>query len=225
MAHNDFLFEEETNFEQKWFCLFLIDVSTSMSDEALERVNEELRNLHRLINEDETSSQRVVLCIMTFGQDVKILQKPALVENITMPKVVREDGIIHAIDYAIEVINARKHWCNETGQPYYRPCLFLVTNEADEKLLHCDELKHLKEDVQLRKFDFLMVGMNGSSVHAHSSEIEIRMKDGRSLAQMLFSMWKIIKWGDYACEIPLSDGSLTGMVPPPDDTWMDAFEN
>jgi len=224
MVNIDFSFEEETNFEQKWFCLFLIDISASMSDEALERVNEELRNLHRLINEDETSSQRFVLCIMTFGQDVRILQKPALVENFTMPKIVREGGIIHAIDYAIEVINARKHWCNETGQPYYRPCLFLVTNEADEKLLHCDELKQLKEDVQLRKFDFLMVGMNGSSVHANSYGIKIRMKDDRSLAQMLFSMWRIIKWGDDACEMPLSDGPLTGLIEPPLEGWVDSFE-
>ena len=216
MAHNDFLFEEETNFEQKWFCLFLIDVSTSMSDEALERVNEELRNLHRLINEDETLGQRIVLCIMTFGQNVKTLQKPALVENFTMPKVVREDGIVHAIDYAIEVINARNLWCNETGQPYYRPCLFLVTNKADEEVFHCGELKHLKEDVQHRKYDFLMIGMDGSSVHAHSSEIEIRMKDDRRLAQMLFSKWDIIKWGDYACEMPLSDDNLTG--------WIQSFE-
>ena len=84
-----------------------------------------------------------------------------------------------------------------------------MTNKADEKLLHCDELKQLTEDVQHRKYDFLMVGMNGSSVHAHSSEIEIRMKDDRSLAQILFSMWRIIKWGDYACEMPLSDDVYT----------------
>ena len=56
--------------------------------------------------------------------------------------------------------------------------------------------------------------MNGSSVHAHSSEIEIRMKDGRSLAQMLFSMWEIIKWGDDACEMPLSDDFFTAMQEP-----------
>lgn len=207
---------EETNYEQKWFCLFLIDVSTSMSDEALEGLNEELRNLHRLINEDETSSQRIVLCIMTFGQDVKILQTPALVEDFTMPKVVRENGVVQAIDDAIELINARKHWCNETGQPYYRPCLFLVTNEADEKLLHCDELKHLKEDVQHRKYDFLMIGMNGSSVYAHSSEIEIRMKDERSLAQMLFSAWRGVTWDDWGCEAPmeLSDDTTTGWIEP-----------
>lgn len=225
MAYNDFPNESSVNFDQKWLCVLLIDVSSSMSDEALLRVNEELHNLYKLVKEDVTSCQSFELCVMSFGQEVKILQWPALVESFSMPNVVRENGVVQAIDNAVEMINARKHWYKETQQQFYRPCLFLVTNEADEKLLHCDELKHLKEDVQLRKFDFLMVGTDGSSVHAHSSEIEIRMKDDRSLAQLLFSMWRIIKWGDYACEMPLSDGPVTGMVLPPDDTWMDDFEN
>ena len=69
-----------------------------------------------------------------------------------------------------------------------------------------------------------MVGMNGSSVHANSYGIKIRMKDDRSLAQMLFSMWRIIKWSDDACEMPLSDGPLTGLTEPPLEGWVDSFE-
>ena len=215
MANNDFSVESAENFDQKWFCCFLIDISASMSDEDLAKLNEELRNLYRLIKEDETLSQRCELCVMTFGQEVITLQEPTLVESFTMPKVVREDGIIHAINCAVEKINARKRWYKETGQIFYRPCLFLVTNEADEKLLHRDEMKQLKEDVQLRKFDFLMVGMNGSSVYAHSSEIEIRMKDDRSLAQMLFSVWRRVYCNNWDCEAPMSlsdDVYTTGII-------------
>lgn len=225
MAYNDFPNESAENFDQKWLCVLLVDVSSSMSDEALMRVNEELRNLYRLVKEDETSSQSFELCVMTFGQEVKILQWPALVESFSMPNVVRENGVVQAIDNAVEMINARKHWYKETQQQFYRPCLFLVTNEADEKLLHCDELKHIKEEVQKQRFDLLMVGMDGSSVYTHSSEIEIKMKDDRSLAQILFSMWRIIKWSDDACEMPLSNAPITGIVLPPDDTWMESFEN
>lgn len=216
MDRNNFSGESSDNFEQKWLCVFLIDVSTSMSDEALSRVNEELLNLYKLVKEDVTSSQSFELCVMSFGQEVKILQWPALVESFSMPNVVRENGVVQAIDNAVEMINARKHWYKETQQQFYRPCLFLVTNEANEKMLHCDEFKHLKEDVQLRKFDFLMVGMDGSSVRAHSSEIEIRMKDERSLAQMLFSAWRGVTWDDWGCEAPmeLSDDTTTGWIEP-----------
>lgn len=203
MAENDFSAESVVNFEQKWFCVFLIDVSASMCEDALLRVNEELRNLHKLVKEDAVSSQRIEFCIMTFGQDVRILQKPALVENFTMPKVVRDTGIIYAINSAVEAIYARKRWYKETCQVFYRPCLFLVTNEADEKTLNFDEIKHIKEDVQHCEFDFLMVGMNGSSVHAHSSEIEIRMKDERSLAQILFAVWRRTCYNDWDCEAPM----------------------
>ena len=204
--------ESAENFETKWLCILIIDVSASMNDKALERVNEELCNLYRLIKKDETSSQRFVLCIMTFGQDVKILQKPELVENFTMPKVVREDGIIHALDYGIEVINARKQWCKETGQTYYRPCLFLVTNEADEKILYIDELMQLKEDVQNGKYDFLVIGMNGSSVYAHHSNVEIRLKDNRNLAQLLYSAWNCVSFDPEGPWTTPSDDVLTGMV-------------
>lgn len=213
MSIDDFSFEEEINYEQKWFCLFLIDVSASMSDEVLERVNEELHNLYWRVSEDETLSQRVELCVMTFGQDVKVLQEPALVENFAMPKVVRENGIIHAINCAVEKINERKCWYKQTGQIFYRPCLFLVTDKADEKLLHCDEKKHLKEDVEQRKFDFLMVGMNGSSVYAHSSDINIKLKETMTLAQMVFSVWRSYCWD---CEAPMS---LSDDVP----EWITGF--
>ena len=226
MATNDFLDKSSENFEQKWLWVILVDVSASMSKEALAKLNKELCNLYRLIKEDETSSQRIELCVMTFGQEVRTLQEPALVENFAMLNVVRDNGIIHAIDCAVEKIKARKCWYKEIGQHYYRPCLVLVSDEANERLLYCDELKYFRENVQQREFDFLMVGMDGSSVYAHSTEIEIKMKDDRSLAQMLFPMWEIIKWGDDACEMPLPDGTITGLtVPPPDDTWMEAFEN
>lgn len=215
MPTADFLKESAENFEQKWFCLLLIDISHSMSDEALERVNEELFNLYRLIKEDETSSQLFELCVMTFGQEVKILQEPALVENFTMPKVVREDGVIRAIDYAVEKINARKRWYKETGQVFYRPCVFLVTDKAKEELLRREDMRQLNDDLQQKKYDLLIVGMNGSSVYAYSSGMKINLKETGSLVQTLFSVWSMVRWGDDACEMPLSDDTLTGLIEPP----------
>lgn len=221
MVKDNFSFEEMTNFEQKWFCLFLIDVSVSMSDEALMKVNEELQRLHRLVKEDVTSSQRFVLCVMTFGQDVKMIQTPALVENFTMPTVVREAGVTQAIFDAVEVINARKQWCKETGQLYYRSCLILVTDGAKEELLRREDMRRLNDDLQQKKYDLLIVGMNGSSVYAHSAGMKINLKENRSLAQMLFSVWGTVKWGDDACEMPLSDAPFTGLIEPPLTGWVD----
>lgn len=219
MVKDNFSFEEMTNFEQKWFCLFLIDVSVSMSDEALMKVNEELQRLHRLVKEDVTSSQRFVLCVMTFGQDVKVIRTPALVENFTMPTVVREGEVTHAIYAAVEVIKAREQWCKETGQNYYRSCLILVTDEAKEELLRREDMRRLNDDLLQKKYDLLIVGMNGSSVYAHSSGMKINLKETRSLAQMIFSVWSTVKWQDEACARPptdeivtLTDNFLTGWI-------------
>lgn len=163
MAYNDFPDEISENFEQKWLCVLLIDVSASMSDEALLRVNEELRNLYRLVKEDETSSQRIELCVMTFGQEVRTLQEPALVENFAMLNVVRDNGIIHAIDCAVEKINARKRWYKDTGQPYYRPLLALVTSETNDELLQEDTFASIRKDVSEKQYGFLNYGMNDSN--------------------------------------------------------------
>lgn len=214
------------NFEQKWLCVFLIDLS--MGHDSLVKLDKDLHDFHRLIMEDATSRDHFELCVATFGHGFKVLQEPASVERFTMPALDSYDNeaLANAVNDIVDRIAARECWYKNTGQKFYRPCLVLVTCEADEKVLHCDELKHLNAEIQKQRFDFLMVGMDGSSVYAHSSGIEIKMNDDRSLAQMLYPIWGITKWGDYACEMPLSDSPITGLTePPPDDAWMDSFEN
>lgn len=209
--------------EPKWLCVFLIDVSASMGKDSLVKLNKELDDFYRLIKEDDTSRKRFELCISTFGESIQTLQKPALVENFTMPTVVREGEVTHAIYAAVEVIKAREQWCKETGQHYYRPCLILMTDEADEKLFRSEDMRRLNDDLQQKKYDCLIVGMNGSSVYAHSTGMKINLKETRSLAQMLFSVWSSVKWQDEACERPPTDEIVT-LTDDILEGWVDDFE-
>lgn len=178
-------------YEQKWLCLFLIDVSASMGEDSLGKLYKELSDFHRLISEDAVSSARFELCITTFGQEFEVLQEPALVPNFTMPTIgVNEtDLIAGAMKKAVEKIESRKFWYKETGQPFYRPCLVLVTPEASDKLYYSSSFVQFREDVEARRYDFLNLGMNGTSVLANKGNVSIQLKESRSLTQVVYSVF------------------------------------
>lgn len=176
--------------EPKWLCVFLIDVSASMGKDSLVKLNKELRDFHQSIKEDETLGQRTELCIMTYGQGVRILQEPSLVEDFTMPDLSANYSVTlsKAIHGAIEKIKERVIWYKNTGQVFYRPLLVLATHKlVREELFYRDS--RIRDGVSARKFDFLNIGMNGDSLLAKKDEILIRQKEDRSLFQMLFHVW------------------------------------
>lgn len=204
MARNDFSGESSENYEQKWFCLLLIDMS--MDKETLAMLHSELQDFHKSVMEDEVLRDRLELSIATFGNDFQIIQKPALMENITMPELdsYNTDVLVNAVDAAVERIGTRKRWYKETGQIYYRPLLVLVTKEPKDDLYH-EAFAHVRKDVSKKKYDFLNIGMNGIGVYVKPVEVGIKYSNiNGSFAQMIFHhTWCFIKWGDDLCEAPL----------------------
>lgn len=209
-------FSNETteNYEQKWFCQLLIDMS--MDKETLAMLHSELQDFHKSVMEDEVLRDRLELSIATFGNDFQIIQKPALMENITMPELdsYNTDVLVNAVNAAVERIGARKRWYKETGQQFYRPLLVLLTKELKEDLYH-EAFAHIRKDVSEKKYELLNVGISTSTgVSIRPIEIGINYSNIKgSLAQMIFFNRSYIMWGDYLCEAPLiEDGGLTGMV-------------
>lgn len=195
--------ESVVTFEQKWLCVILIDVSASMSDKALLRVNEEIRNFLKFIEKDEIAFLRLDLSIMTFGQDIKILQEPASVNSSAMPQIERSSDIFHAVDYAVEKIKVRKRWYKETGQYYYCPLLVLVTSETNDELLQYDEFAPIRKDVSERRYRFLNYGINDSN---------------ESLSGILTTNHP--SWYDYMIEMPLMSGDSVDLK---DLSWCNQF--
>ena len=198
-------------FEQKWLCLFLIDLSASMGNDSLNKLNKELSDFYRLVSEDAISSARFELCITTFGQDFKVLQEPALVSNFTMPTIGinKMVFIAGAMKKAVEKIDARKCWYKSTGQIFYRPCLVLVTQDANDKLYYSNSFAQVRADVEARKYDFLNWGMNCTSVFANKKNVSIRLKEKKSLAQMMYYIYNIDNFDNYMEDIPVfSDNDM-----------------
>lgn len=158
MANLDFRAESAENYEQKCLCVLVLDVSGSMNEiidntgsrptgrtievdgqkyniveggvSKLDGLNNGLFSFFEEIIDDETTSQRLELAIVTFNDNVNILQSPTLPENVAIQPLVADGGtaLVDAVREAINIVNARKQWYKSTNQPYYRPWIILITD-------------------------------------------------------------------------------------------------
>ena len=198
MKNEFYLTDSAENFEQKWLCVLLIDVSASMTDHALVRVNEELRNLYKLFQDDGS----LELCIMTYGQDVRTIQEPIVVADNEPPQVKRDTDTLRVLDCAIKKVYTRKCWYKETGQPFWRPLIVHVTIEAQPELFYSDIFEQMRVDISDKKYDYLNYGMNGSIVFANQYGVKWA-KD--SLSKIIFYSHPKIQYWLADAEAPMSN--------------------
>ena len=195
MAKNDFSAESAENYEQKCLCVLVLDVSGSMLeivDESnmqftgetmfvdghqynvvtggiskLDLLNEGLRDFYNEVLADETTSQRLELSIIAFNDYVNVVQEPALLENATLPTLTGsgDTALADAVNAAIDMVDARKTWYKQTGQPYYRPWIILMTDGEPNVGQDVDGLAYrIKRDTADKKYAFLPVGVEGADM-------------------------------------------------------------
>lgn len=255
MAKNDFSAESAENFEQKCLCVLVLDVSGSMRQivdgsnmvytgrtmfvdgheynvveggvSKMDLLNEGLRDFYNEICADETTSQRLELSIITFNDYVQVVQEPALPENVVIPEL-RGDGdtaLADAVNEAIDKVEARKNWYKQTGQPYYRPWIILMTDGEPNVGQDIDSLaRRIKNDTAAKKYAFLPVGVEGADM-AVLQKIAGEGMGAAKLKGMRFGQF--FKWlsasmgtvtkAENGQTVNMSNGA-TG-----DDGWMDIF--
>ena len=255
MAKNDFSAESAENFEQKCLCVLVLDVSGSMREivdksniqytgetvfvdgnrykivsggiSKLDLLNEGLRNFYDEICADVTTSQRLELCIITFNDYVQVLQEPALPENVSIPEL-DGDGdtaLADAVNEAIDMVEARKNWYKQTGQPYYRPWIILMTDGVPNAGQDIDSLaRRIKSDTANKKYAFLPVGVEGADMSVlqriegegmRATKLK-GMRFGQFFKWLSASMGTITK-SENGQAVNMSEGA-TG-----DDGWMGSF--
>lgn len=167
MAKNDFSAEAAENYEQKCLCVLVLDVSGSMRGTPIEELNKGLKDFYEEISSDVTTSQRLEISIITFSNTVITLQEPALVENITMPTLTASGSteMVNAINYAIDMVDARKKWYKETNQNYYRPWIILMTDgEPDDDQDVAGLAQRIQNDTRNKRYAFLPIGVEGANM-------------------------------------------------------------
>ncbi len=168
MASNDFSAESPENYEQKCLCVLVLDVSGSMTGKPINELNQGLQDFYNEIKADSTTANRLEISIIEFSSDVDLLLEPSLVENFTiMPTLITKGTtkIVDGVREAIRKVESRKAWYKQTGQPYYRPWIILITDGAPDSDQDVNGLANeIRAATASKKFVFFAVGVKGANM-------------------------------------------------------------
>lgn len=161
---NYFQGETPDNYEQKCLCILAVDVSGSMAGNPMRQLNRGLQDFYKAVEDDMIAANRLEVSIVTFGTSVKCIQEPTLIHNFDMPTL-NASGTTKLVDgvrLSMESIEGRKQWYKNTGQPYYRPLLILITDGEPD---HGQDISGLSAEIDAaidaKKFTFFGLGVKG----------------------------------------------------------------
>jgi uncharacterized protein YegL len=108
----------------------LLDTSGSMAGQRIADLNNGLKTLVQDLREDSLARLRSDIAIMTFDDDVKMVQNFSTVDNFEAPTLTAQGQtqIGKAMREALRQLEARKQLYKSNNIPYYRPWLFILTD-------------------------------------------------------------------------------------------------
>ena len=147
---------EFINAEQRLACVLLLDTSTSMANGRIDRLNEGVATLLAALEEDELASKRVDLAIVTFANEVVLVQDFSNPDQWEAPRF-EANGVTNmgeAIVQVLDRIESRKQEYRDNGIAYYRPWLFLLTDgqPTDSTELATQRLQTAQKQKQVKVF-------------------------------------------------------------------------
>lgn len=162
-----FSVESPTNYEQKCCCALVLDVSSSMSGNPINQLNNALQEFHSDIQANSTSANRLEIAVVEFCDVVQTLVDPSLVENFSMPILTTKGttALVDGVREGINIVRARKAWYKQTGQPYYRPWIILITDGAPDAGQDVTGLaKEISQGAQMKDFHFFAIGVQNANM-------------------------------------------------------------
>jgi len=111
-------------------CILVLDVSGSMAGNPITQLNEGIRVFRDELAADSLASKRVEVAIITFGEDVVLVNDFSTAEGLNPPSLT-PSGMTpmgKAIDTAMAILEQRKRTYRENSIAYYRPWIFLITD-------------------------------------------------------------------------------------------------
>lgn len=251
MAKNDFSSEVAENYEQKCLCVLVLDLSGSMNEivddstavatgqtvfvdgknynivtggiSKLDNLVEGLQSFYTDIENDETTSQRLELTVVTFADSVDVIQSPALISDIQIPELMADGdtALVDAVEEAIDIVNSRKKWYKSTGQPYYRPWIILITDgEPDEGQDVSALASRIKKDTSEKKYVFLPIGVDNANmqvlqnIQGQIPAMKLKGTKFGSFFKWLSASMGTVVSSEEGSAVDLSEGAAS---------WMDSF--
>ena len=189
----------------------------------LDNLVEGLQSFYTDIENDETTSQRLELAVVTFGDSVNVIQSPSLISDIQLPELMADGdtALVDAVDEAIDIVNNRKKWYKSTGQPYYRPWIILITdgepNEGQDVSALAGKIKKATSE---KKYVFLPIGVDNAnmqvlqSIQGQIPAMKLKGTKFGSFFKWLSASMGTVVSSEEGSAVDLSEGAAS---------WMDSF--
>ncbi len=165
------------NPEPRCPCVLLLDTSGSMQGAPINALNEGLQTFRDDLIRDELAKKRVEVAIISFDNNIKVVQDFVTADQFESP-VLTAQGQTHmgaGINYALDMIAARKSEYRNNGITYYRPWVFMITDgepqgEAEDVIQIAGQ--RIKEEEGYKRVAFFAVGVEGANMTKLSQIVE-----------------------------------------------------
>lgn len=156
--------QSPNNFQKPCLCILALDVSGSMAGAPIIELNMALEEFYQSINIDDEAAEKLEICLITFGSEVKCIQEPAKVDNFKMPSL-EADGTTKLVDgvrLAINQVELRKEYYKKYSPQYSRPMIIVITDgepDTGQDIFGLSE--ELKIDMISKKYTLHVIGTTG----------------------------------------------------------------
>jgi len=164
----DEVVEFAENPEPRCPCVLLLDVSGSMAGEPINELNEGIQLFWQEVSKDPLASKRVEVAVVTFSDDVEVVQDFATIEN-SQPPVLEAGGATamgSGILTALDMLRNRKEVYRRNGISYYRPWIFLITDGAptEPQEVMQQAAQAIQQEEAKKGVAFFAVGVKGADM-------------------------------------------------------------
>jgi uncharacterized protein YegL len=152
-------------------CLLLLDVSASMSVKdssgrsRIELLNEGMLTYKNEVMSDSLAMHRIEPAVVTFSDQVQVVCPFATMDQF-VPPFLTTGGLTNmgaAILRGVDMIEERKRFYRNSGLPYFRPWIFLLTDgePTDDWSMAA---KWVKDGENQKKFAFFAIGVGEANL-------------------------------------------------------------
>ena len=176
--------ETPRNYDQKCPLVLVLDASGSMSGAPIDDLNNALITLKEDILNDNVLSNRMELAIVSFHDDAEVVRDFDLVLPEHEMPTIETGGLTNmfsGINKAIDMIENRKAWYKNSGQPYYRPIIVLLSDgsptNTDQEIENLDQkIQSMSDD---KKFMFIPFGIGDGADMQTLAKLAVQTADQR----------------------------------------------
>ncbi|MGV3773957.1 MAG: vWA domain-containing protein [Verrucomicrobiales bacterium] len=166
------------NPEPRCPCILLLDTSGSMQGEPIEALNRGLKAFKDDLIKDPLASRRVEIAVVTFDNDIKVVQDFVTVDHFQPPTLTAQGQTFMGggIQKALELLQARKNTYRANGVAYYRPWVFMITDgepQGEPENVVKNAAQRLSTDEAQKRVAFFAVGVENANM-AKLKEMVVR---------------------------------------------------